>query len=190
MIFEFSIHEYISRMLMAIVALVLVAALVRNYFHLRAETAFNLLGFNVVIFNLAYFLAELDIAIGFALGLFALFSMIRFRTQALDSVNMTLLVMSAGFALLASLADVPILALPVIFIIMIVIVYLVERLFMSRCYEWKTVTLDGMMRLDADSQREVAKIIGEQLGVSVIGIKVLAIDLKQKTTKADICFKR
>src|SRR5688572_26155441 len=60
---------------------------------------------NVVTFSLAYLLSRVPIELGFALGLFAVFGILRYRTEAIQVRNLTYLFVVIGIALLNALAN-------------------------------------------------------------------------------------
>ena len=60
---------------------------------------------NLVTFSLAYLLSNVPIELGFALGLFAVFGILRYRTEAIRVRNLTYLFVVIGIALLNALAN-------------------------------------------------------------------------------------
>ena len=60
---------------------------------------------NLVTFSLAYLLSTVRIELGFALGLFAVFGILRYRTEAIRVRNLTYLFVVIGIALLNALAN-------------------------------------------------------------------------------------
>ena len=60
---------------------------------------------NLVTFSLAYVLSNVPIELGFALGLFAVFGILRYRTEAIRVRNLTYLFVVIGIALLNALAN-------------------------------------------------------------------------------------
>lgn len=60
---------------------------------------------NLVTFTLAYLLSNVRIEFGFALGLFAVFGILRYRTEAILVRNLTYLFVVIGTALLNALAN-------------------------------------------------------------------------------------
>lgn len=60
---------------------------------------------NLVTFSLAYLLSSVPIELGFALGLFAVFGILRYRTEAIRVRNLTYLFVVIGIALLNALAN-------------------------------------------------------------------------------------
>ncbi len=60
---------------------------------------------NLVTFTLAHLLSNVPIELGFALGLFAVFGILRYRTEAIKVRDLTYLFVVIGIALLHALAD-------------------------------------------------------------------------------------
>ncbi len=60
---------------------------------------------NVVTFTLAHLLSNVPIELGFALGLFAVFGILRYRTEAIKVRDLTYLFVVIGIALLHALAN-------------------------------------------------------------------------------------
>lgn len=60
---------------------------------------------NLVTFSIAYLLSNVPIELGFALGLFAVFGILRYRTEAILVRNLTYLFVVIGIALLNALAN-------------------------------------------------------------------------------------
>ena len=60
---------------------------------------------NLVTFSIAYLLSHVPVEMGFALGLFAVFGILRYRTEAIQVRNLTYLFVVIGIALVNALAN-------------------------------------------------------------------------------------
>jgi hypothetical protein len=69
------------------------------------DYVFTYLLLNLVTFSLAYALSRVRLELGFALGLFAVFGILRYRTEAIQVRNLTYLFVVIGIALLNALAN-------------------------------------------------------------------------------------
>ena len=70
----------------------------------QRDYLFTYILLNVVTFSLAYLLSKVPIELGFALGLFAVFGILRYRTEAINVRNLTYLFVVIGIGLLNALA--------------------------------------------------------------------------------------
>jgi hypothetical protein len=71
----------------------------------RKDYLFTYVLISCVIFLLCYLLANVKLQLGFALGLFAVFGIIRYRTDAMPIREMTYLFLVIGISIINSLAD-------------------------------------------------------------------------------------
>lgn len=66
---------------------------------------FNFLIMNIVVFFICFTLKKLELELGMALGLFAIFAIIRYRTDQIDVKDMTYLFVVIGLAVINSLSN-------------------------------------------------------------------------------------
>lgn len=69
------------------------------------EFAFTAVMMNVTVFFICFTLKKLDLGIGMALGLFAIFGVLRYRTDAIRPKEMTYLFIVIGIAVINSLSN-------------------------------------------------------------------------------------
>ncbi|MDB4634394.1 DUF4956 domain-containing protein [Rubripirellula sp.] len=69
------------------------------------EFAFTVSMLNITVFFICFALKKLDLGIGMALGLFAIFGVLRYRTNALPIKEMTYLFIVIGIAVINSLSN-------------------------------------------------------------------------------------
>lgn len=88
--------------------IVFTAAVVRGvYYRLYRDRDYTFTYFliNLVTFSLTYLLSHVPVEMGFALGLFAVFGILRYRTEAIQVRNLTYLFVVIGIALVNALAN-------------------------------------------------------------------------------------
>jgi hypothetical protein len=86
-----------------IAAVLLIISLIyyRNY--KKMDYIFTFISFNLVIFVLTYVLNEVKISLGAAFGLFAVFSMLRYRTAGISMTDMTYLFIFIALGLISAI---------------------------------------------------------------------------------------
>lgn len=95
----------LGRLLVDLVFAVIVVRLVYYRIYRKRDYVFTYLLLNLVTFSLAYLLSTVRIELGFALGLFAVFGILRYRTEAIAVRDLTYLFVVIGIALLNALAS-------------------------------------------------------------------------------------
>jgi len=86
---------------LAVVVLIIIFVYYPNY--KKMDTTFTFLMFNIVIFVLTYVLNEVKISMGAAFGLFAVFSMLRYRTAGIGMKDMTYLFIFIALGLVSAI---------------------------------------------------------------------------------------
>ncbi len=114
----------------AIIMLLILVIYYPNY--RKMDTIFTFIVFNVMIFLLTFVLNKVKISMGAAFGLFAVFSMLRYRTEGIGMKDMTYLFIFIAIGLIAGI-QLDYLVLGVIFIIIFVITLILDsNIFMKR----------------------------------------------------------
>ncbi|MEC7984022.1 MAG: DUF4956 domain-containing protein [Myxococcota bacterium] len=84
-------------------AIVVLGCYVRKYG--KNEYIFTYVMFNFITFTLCYTLRQVPIELGFALGLFAVFGILRYRTEAIRIHNLTYLFVVIGLGILNAVVN-------------------------------------------------------------------------------------
>ena len=84
-------------------ALVVFGVYARKYGH--NQFVFTYILFNVITFTLCFLLRKVPIELGFALGLFAVFGILRYRTEAIRTRDLTYLFIVIGLAIINAVAN-------------------------------------------------------------------------------------
>jgi len=87
--------------------------------------SFTFLMISLIVFFLCFTLKNFDLNLGMALGLFAIFGIIRYRTQPLQTEEMTYLFITIGMAVINALSDEFLTTYELIFINLTVILFII-----------------------------------------------------------------
>jgi hypothetical protein len=95
----------LARLALDVVFTTIVVRVVYYRLHKNRDYVFTYFLINLVTFTLAHLLSNVPIELGFALGLFAVFGILRYRTEAIKVRDLTYLFVVIGIALLHALAN-------------------------------------------------------------------------------------
>jgi hypothetical protein len=95
----------VARLALNLLFTMLVVRFVYYRLYRSRDYVFTYVLINLVTFSLAFLLSTVPIELGFALGLFAVFGILRYRTEAIRVRNLTYLFVVIGIALLNALAN-------------------------------------------------------------------------------------
>jgi hypothetical protein len=98
--------ELLLRLALDITFTLLIARGVYERYYHRQEYVFTYVVLNLITFSLSYILNQSSMELGFALGLFAVFGILRYRTEPIRTRDLTYLFVVIGLGLLNALAEV------------------------------------------------------------------------------------
>lgn len=145
----------------------------------RRDYYFTFLMLSISIFMLIYLLLgnSSDMGIGAALGLFAIFGIIRYRTESVPIREMTYLFFLVALSVLnAKSGDLNFLGRVVINAVMILTVWGAERLLSNHKEGCKFVKYDNIELIKPEKHEELKADLEERLGVKVTRVEVGAVD--------------
>ncbi|MFR9619935.1 MAG: DUF4956 domain-containing protein [Rikenellaceae bacterium] len=97
--------ELLMRFVFNMSVLLLLVRGIYLYFNTRRNYSFSFIAVGGVVFLLCYLLNNVKLELGFALGLFAIFGIIRYRTDAIPFKQMTYLFVVIGVSVMNALAS-------------------------------------------------------------------------------------
>jgi hypothetical protein len=166
--------------------LVCMTILVRGIYlryHAAAEFAFAHMMLNLVTFALVWLMHGTSIDIGLGLGLFAIFGILRYRTQALKIVDLTYLFTAIGLAIINGIEHS---AIPVAQIVLLDVVVLALPALM----EWRAASVreqtlnliyDRVDLLNPAHREELLDDLQTRLGVRPVKVSLGEVDLLRET---------
>lgn len=168
-----------------IINLVSVFILIRCYyaFSRHRENAASFILFGVGVFLVTALLNSVNVSMGFAFGLFAVFSMLRYRTEALGIKEMTYLFLVIAMALLAAVGNVPHLVLVCLNGLVIAMALLLEtRVMLPLCGE-KDIEYEKIDLIHASRKEELVADLRSRTGLDVHRVDVVSVSFLRDTAQ-------
>jgi len=143
------------------------------------EFVFTYYIFNVITFALCVLLRKVPIELGFALGLFAVFGILRYRTEEIRMRDLTYLFIVIGIAILNGVANkkVSLIELVTVDAVIVGITAVIELAPRHRGTGQAPVLYDNLSLLHPGRETELHADLGKRLGVQVVRVQVHRIDL-------------
>jgi hypothetical protein len=148
-------------------------------FHPRLDFAFSCVLLNVMTFAVCMLLRKVPVELGFALGLFGVFGILRYRTDAIGTRDLTYLFVSVGLGMLNAIANKKVSLSEVLFIniaILGTLAFFEQRTRSSR-REVRTLLYDHLALLKPGRSEELIADLRERTGLEVSKYRVEDIDL-------------
>lgn len=143
------------------------------------EHVFTYIAFNVVTFSLCLILRKVPIELGFALGLFAVFGILRYRTEPIRIRDLTYLFVVIGIAILNAVANKHVSVVELLSIngIIIIMTYIVEFRGRGNVREYRNVVYDHLELIQPGREEELYADLYQRTGLKVVRFEVESVDL-------------
>lgn len=157
----------------------------------RNDYYFTFMLFAVTIFLLIIQMDNMKMAISFALGLFAIFGMIRYRTETLKVREMTYLFIIIGISIINGLAlTVSYVELLVTNALFIISIWLFEsNILASRRTETKIILYDKIENAKHGREDELIADLKERTGLDITNVEVGHIDFLRDVAFVKVTYK-
>lgn len=156
----------------------------------RREYFFTFALISVSIFFLIYLLGSVKIKVGFALGLFAIFGIIRYRTESMSVREMTYLFVIIAISVINALAvSLSYAELALTNVIFIAVIFFCEKLPFTNSYEEKLVIYDRIDLIAPEKNEELKADLKERLGINVEFVQIGAVDFLRDTAMIKVYYR-
>jgi hypothetical protein len=144
----------------------------------RKDYLFTYILISQMIFFMVMLLENVNVNFGFALGLFAVFSMLRYRTRQIPIREMTYLFVVIGVSVINGLANrrVSYAELLLTNLLIIGMVYLLERVFLLKNELSREVVYENVALVKPEKRVELIKDLEERMGIKINRVEIGRID--------------
>ena len=132
--------------------------------------------FNTIIFFVAFMLNKVEMTTGAAFGLFAVFSILRYRTDGISTKDMTYLFLSIAIGLLTSVSKGSFVDIVAIDFMILVLTYLLENNFIVQRELSKVIQYDNINFIKPEQHSELMAKLIERTGLDIKRIVINDID--------------
>jgi hypothetical protein len=156
----------------------------------RKDYLFTYIIISVIIFLLCFLLNSVKLGIGFALGLFAIFGIIRYRTDSIPIKEMTYLFLVIGLSVINALANKKVSYAELLFtnLIILVIVLMLEKVSLVKHESTKNIEYDRIDLIKRNKREEMIKDIESRTGIKINKVEIGRINFLRDTAKIKIYY--
>lgn len=158
----------------------------------RNEYVFTYFAFNIITFTLCFLLRKVPIELGFALGLFAVFGVLRYRTEAIGIRDLTYLFIVIGIAIVNAVANkkVSLAELALVNVVIVASTALLELPFFGGKEENQRITYDNIELVRGQDREALLADLRERTGLDVLRVTIRRLDLLRDTAELTIYYER
>ena len=151
---------------------------------------FTYLLISVTVFFLCFLLENVKLELGFALGLFAIFGIIRYRTDPIPIKEMTYLFIVIGISVMNALVNKKISHAEVLFtnVMFIAITYGLEKIWLLKHESRKNITFEKIELILPERKEELLADLKERTGLNITRVEIRNVDFLRDTANLRIFY--
>lgn len=183
------------RLLIDLTAVFILVRFIYYPIYKHRELFFTYFIFNIIIFLISFLLNKVDLSMGAAFGLFAVFSMLRYKTEEIAIKDMTYLFLAIAIGLVSAVTKVKDTAdhIEYIFLIginamVLLITYLLESNIFMRKESVKTILYENIELIKAGRDEELLADLKHRTGFNVHRYSVHKIDFLKDAAQIKIYY--
>lgn len=143
---------------------------------------------NIIIYFTTSVLHKSELNLGAGFGLFAVFSMLRFRTTDISLQQMTFLFLAIAFGLIAAVWPTNLMGLVAMFSLVLLIIFSIYKILLNKTFSSKSIVYDKIDLIVPDKEVELIRDISNRTGLNVLKVEILNIDFLKDATDIKIFY--
>ena len=182
--------EMIIRFILNFIVAFVVIRVIYYPIHKRKDSLFTYFLFNILIFFICILLNSVKLKLGFAFGLFAIFGVLRYRTEQLPIKEMTYLFMIIAIAIINSLTSNKITIAEVLFtnVIIALSAYLLEKVFLLKHESRKSILYENIEYIKPENHNLLIADLKNRTGLPIHRVEIGSADFLRDTVKLIIFY--
>ena len=154
------------------------------------EQVFTYFAFNTITFFLCLILRTVPVDLGFALGLFAVFGILRYRTLPIRIKDLTYLFVVIGIAILNAVANDGVSVVEILLIngVIVGMTFWLETWTTRMQTQSATINYDNPDLLLPGKEQELIHDLTKRTGLKVMRVEVLSVDLIRDTARINAIY--
>lgn len=156
----------------------------------RKDYFFTYVLISLVIFFLVYLLGDAQIKMGFAFGMFAIFGIIRYRTNPIPTKEMTYLFVVIGLSVINAITNEKLSILEVVLanFLIVAVTFVLEKIWLTKQDISKTITYERIELIKPERADELMSDLRERTGLDIHRVEIGSIDFLRDVVKIRIFF--
>lgn len=188
---EDTLWSILIRFLINLVVLFILVRLIYYRYTKKEEYLFSFFMMGIIIFLICSLLETVDIQLGMALGLFAIFAILRFRTINYTAKDMTYIFSVIGVSLINSQANIPppVIGAIVVNSIIIISAFVLEIFLQKKARSSHIIIYNNLDFLKPANINELLKDLSLHTGQEIEKVKIRKIDIGKCNAEVEVFYK-
>jgi hypothetical protein len=156
----------------------------------RKEFYFSYFAISIAVFMLVFLLQDVKLELGFALGLFAIFGIIRYRTDAIPIKEMTYLFVIITVSVINALSKdfLGYLELTLVNLLLVSALWILEHILMLRQEDSLQIIYENIENIHEDREVELIADLEKRTGIKIRRYRIDKVDFLRDVARITIWF--
>lgn len=154
----------------------------------KKDFFFTFFLFNIVIFIITYLLNKVDLSMGAAFGLFAVFSLLRYRTEDISAKDMTYLFIVIALGLVTSVSKGTYFETAVINLIILFGAYFLDGNFFMKNEHSQSVVYENIEMIKPENKELLIEELKKRTGLKIHKVSIGKLDFLRDTAMVKIYY--
>lgn len=168
--------KFFIRLLIDLLSVFILIRFIYYRTYRNKEFFFSYFIFNIIIFFITFLLNKVEMSLGAAFGLFAVFSMLRYRTEGISMKDMTYLFLVIAVGLITAVAPGSWLEILALNVFLLIFTFLLESNILMKKESSKIIQYDNIDMIHPDKRGELIKDLEKRTGIKINRISIQKTD--------------
>lgn len=173
--------NFLARLGIDVVSMVVLVRLIYHRIYKKKDYWFTFFIFNIMIFLMVYMLNKVELSFGAAFGLFAVFSLLRYRTEIISPKDMTYLFVVIGLGLITAVGKGTYLEIALLNGLVLVFVYALDGSLLVRNEMVQNLNYNNLENLKPANRKSLIEDLKTRTGLDIHKVDIENIDLVKGT---------
>lgn len=179
---------FLVRLFIDLVTMLILVRLVYHKIYKKKDFFFTFFLFNLIIYVLTYMLNKVELSFGAAFGLFAVFSLLRYRTENISPKDMTYLFVVIALGLITSVSKGTYLEIALLNLFIIAFVYALDGNLLIKNEMVQIIQYENIQNIKPTNHGILIEDLKNRTGLDIHKIEIEAIDFLKDTARIKIYY--
>lgn len=158
--------------------------------HKNKDYLFTYFLFNIIIFMLCYMMRNTQLEIGVAFGLFAVFSILRYRTLSVGIMDMAYLFLIISVGVINSLSNEQVSIAEILFanFLIVAVIFILEKVWLVRIAANKVIIYEKIENIRPENYEKLILDLKERTGLNVHRVEIGRVDFMRDIARIRIFY--
>lgn len=180
--------KFFWRLLIDVVSMIVLVRFIYFRIYRKKDYLFTFFLFNLIIFVITYLLNKVDMSMGAAFGLFAVFTMLRYRTEGITTKDMTYLFIVIALGLITAVSKGTYFELCVINFIVIAFTFALDGNWLVRNEMAKNIIYENIEMIKPENHELLMADLRKRTGLDIHRFSVNRVDFLRDTANIKIYY--